>query len=504
MAETATKPAEGQKTAPQPPDFKSMSRRQLDDAIKSYARTCESLIEVGGPDLDGLSKDQTEELNRKLDWRDSAEVELKSRPDPNAIKSRFDAGVKAHGVHDVKRPHLGGQDSPGDGRSVEVGDRIDNGESRLDKFMQMGPFKSIGHYLHEIRKNGQSSPGEADRGALGEWNHGVKDMDAAVKSLGPDSKAATGMSEFSDPDGASFVPIQISQGIWERSFNDINLLALVEQIPVAGNNLSITAFEDSSKANGLVYGGMAAYWTNEADQYTKSKPQTRKVDLKLNKLTVLTPVTEELQEDAVALESRIMRGASRAFSLKINDAILNGTGSGQPLGILNSGAKIVVAANSGQGAGTVIAENIDKMYARRAAATTDWVWLYNITAEPQFAKANYSSGNAAQWLWVPAGGMAGRNTYDMIRGQRAIECEFCNDLGTEGDVILWSPSSYVAIVKSSGINSAVSMHVRFDYGEVLYKWYFRMDGRPMWETPATPAKGSTTRSPIVTLNSSRT
>ena len=46
------------------------------------------------------------------------------------------------------------------------------------------------------------------------------------------------------------------------------------------------------------------------------------------------------------------------------DALLNGTGAGQPLGILNSNALVSVAKESGQDAATILAENIEKMYAR--------------------------------------------------------------------------------------------------------------------------------------------
>ena len=50
----------------------------------------------------------------------------------------------------------------------------------------------------------------------------------------------------------------------------------------------------------------------------------------------------------------------------------------------------------------------------------------------------------------------------------------------------------------------MSIHLRFDYGEVVFKYNMRLDFQCMWSKALTPFKGSKSRSPIVTLNGTRT
>ena len=78
--------------------------------------------------------------------------------------------------------------------------------------------------------------------------------------------------------------------------------------------------------------GVTAYWEGEAQTIPTSKPNYRQPQLTLNKLTVLTPVTSELLEDGIAIESTINFLASEAMTYMINDSIVNGTGAGQPVG----------------------------------------------------------------------------------------------------------------------------------------------------------------------------
>ena len=222
------------------------------------------------------------------------------------------------------------------------------------------------------------------------------------------------------------------------------------------------------------------------------------------------PVSEELFEDAVALDARLQRVASACFAYEINKAIVRGDGVGKPLGLLvasastaaGGGPRLVVAAESGQGAGTIIGKNVTNMYSRRPPSSKRrLVWLYNVDIEPQLDQLNFTAGStAAQWLYTTS---LRETSENRLKGARMIESEHCSALGTEGDLILWDPMAYGAIVKTTGIKQAVSMHLRFDYGELVYRWAFRMDARPMWDDVLTPANGNS-RAPIITLNSTRT
>jgi hypothetical protein len=68
--------------------------------------------------------------------------------------------------------------------------------------------------------------------------------------------------------------------------------------------------------------------------------------LKLHTLATLVPVTEELLEDAPAMGAYLNRKAPEKMDFKLSDAIVRGTGVGQPLGFLNSPALVTVSAEA--------------------------------------------------------------------------------------------------------------------------------------------------------------
>src|SRR5581483_11684636 len=85
--------------------------------------------------------------------------------------------------------------------------------------------------------------------------------------------------------------------------------------------------------------GVQVYWTAEAGQATQSKPKLGQDNLQLAKLTALVPVTDEqLADSFVGLGQYVTRQAAERINWKVDEAIVNGTGAGQPLGFFTSGA----------------------------------------------------------------------------------------------------------------------------------------------------------------------
>ena len=80
--------------------------------------------------------------------------------------------------------------------------------------------------------------------------------------------------------------------------------------------------------------------------------------------------------------------------------------------------------------------------------------------------------------------------------------EYAQSLGTAGDIVLWSPSSYQLIDKASGIQSAASIHVAFTTAEQAFRFLYRVDGAPLWHSALTPKNGSNTQSTMVALSAS--
>jgi HK97 family phage major capsid protein len=307
--------------------------------------------------------------------------------------------------------------------------------------------------------------------------------------------SASGANESVPSDGGFLVQTDFASELLKHAFETGILAPKCKKIPIStgANGLKINALDDSSRANGARWGGIQTYWENEADELVSSKPKFRTMDLSLKKLTGLCYATDELLQDAAALQSVITQGFAEEFGFKIDDTILNGTGSGQPLGILNSSALVTVAKETDQSA-KITVENLIKMWSRcwgRSRANA--VWYINQELEPYL----YTLQVGDKPVYIPAGGLS-EKPYGTLFGRPVVPIEQCSAAGTVGDIILGDLSQYLLIDKG-GINSASSIHVRFLYDESVFRFIYRVDGQPIWNKPITPYKGSSTLSPFVTL-----
>ena len=231
---------------------------------------------------------------------------------------------------------------------------------------------------------------------------------------------------------------------------------------------------------------------------TASKPKFRKIDLSLKKLIGLCYATDELLQDSTALGGVIQEAFTSEFSFRTDDAILNGSGAGMPLGIIPSGALVSVAAEAGQASATINSLNIFKMWARLLpAAEKNAVWIVNKDVYPQLFSLNVAVGLGGIPVWLPAGSISGQ-PYSTLFGKIVIPCEASATLGTVGDVILADLGGYV-LAEKGGIKSDMSIHVRYLYDESVFRFVLRIDGQPALASPITPFKGSSTLSHFVGL-----
>lgn len=311
-------------------------------------------------------------------------------------------------------------------------------------------------------------------------------------------KAATGASEGVGSDGGFLVQKDFAGLLEQGAINTGLLSSRCFRTPVTSNGLKANIMNETSRANGSRYGGIQVYWASEAGTVTKSKPTFRQLDMNLHKLFGLFYATEELLSDATALTAMINKWFPLEFGFKIDDAIINGSGSGQPLGILNSGALVSVSKETGQAAATIMYENLVKMYARLLdSSDTNAVWILNRDILPQLLTMSIAVGTGGIPVYIPSSGAADR-PYSTLLGKPIIFAEQCQTLGTVGDIILADLNEYM-IIEKGGIVPSASMHVQFIYDEMTFKWTKRIEGQPIRNSALTPFKGSNTRSPFVAL-----
>lgn len=345
-------------------------------------------------------------------------------------------------------------------------------------------FETFGQMLQAVAVAGDHASG--------------RQVDPRLRYIKPDfNAAATGMNERYGAEGGFLVDKDVVKTILERVYETGTLASQVRRIGISAgsNGLKMNAWDETSRAHGSRMGGIRAYWTPEAGQKTPSMPLLRPVEMTLKKLTGLMYATDELIQDAAALESIIVDAFAEEFGFMIDDAILNGTGVGMPLGVFKSGAAVQVAAEAGQTASTIVAANVLKMWSRLPPRSRKRaIWIGNAAVEPQL----YTMTIGNQPVFLPPGGLA-NNPNAMLLGRPFYAMEQMPVLGAAGQLMLIDPYEYLLIDKG-GIQKASSIHVRFIYDETCFRFVYRVEGTPLWNAPVTPFDASAnTLAPYVYL-----
>ncbi|MFA5409865.1 MAG: phage major capsid protein [Bacilli bacterium] len=312
--------------------------------------------------------------------------------------------------------------------------------------------------------------------------------------------AASGLNETTPSEGAFLVQSDFTAELLQDIIATGILAPKCRRVTISGNanSTKINGIDETSRASSR-YGGIISYWEGEADKFTGKKPKFRQIELNLKKLTGLCYATDENLQDASQLEGIIRESFNGEFGFQIDDGIINGTGAGQFLGILNAGSLVSVDKETGQAPKTILAENVIKMSSRIFASSyQNAAWYVNQNTIPQLYTMSIAVGTGGQLVFVPPGGLSSA-PYGTLLGRPVIPIEQCATLGTVGDIILADLSKGYVLAEKGGIQSAMSIHVRFEYAESVFRFILRMDGQPVRASALTPYKGSETLGHFVAL-----
>ncbi len=328
----------------------------------------------------------------------------------------------------------------------------------------------------------------------GDFYKAVKE--ASFGSVDNRLKIANAAYEKFGEDGGFLVPSDFRSEIQKKVMGDESLLSRTRQFPISANAISMPVNETSPWE-----GGVQAYWEGEGQLHTESKPKFGMLDLKTKKITALVKVTDELLEDATALEAFIKAEAPEAILHKVNVAIISGDGVGKPTGFLNSAFKYKVAKEVGQAADTIVFENIVNMYSHLLPRSLSRaVWLVNPAVMPQLRLMKFDASAASPVpAYMPPSGLAGA-PYGTLMGLPILPMiGGVKGLGDEGDISLVDLSYYFTAFKTQGVKQDVSLHAYWDKDMVGYKFQMRLDGKVPFTSPVSTENGGFQMSGIVTL-----
>lgn len=305
-------------------------------------------------------------------------------------------------------------------------------------------------------------------------------------------------------DGGFLIPEELRSDILQVALETAVVRPRATVIPMSSLRVPIPMIDDTSHQSSIL-GGVVGYWTEEAAGLTESQASFGRVVLDARKLTAYAEVPNELLMDAPAFAGFFNGTFPKAISWFEDTAFMAGTGVGEPQGFISSPVSVQVAAESGQPAGTIVWENLVKMYSRMLPTSLGRaVWIASIDTFPQLATMALSVGTGGGPVWI--GNMAGTGGGGAdtppasILGRPVFFTEKSPALGATGD-ISFVDLSYYLVGDRMQMETSSSEHYRFANDKTAYRVVERVDGKPWLQSAITPKNGGPTLSPVVQLAS---
>ncbi len=290
-------------------------------------------------------------------------------------------------------------------RQCEIAARVEDRGSMKTNGRQSLPNDVVRNGQRGAVAGRQSSSGFASLGDLAMSVYRSNVQGASVDPRLIRNAPTTTATEGTGADGGYAVPPDFRSEIMRAVLGETSLLSYANVNYTPSNAIEFPADETTPWQ---ASGGIQAYWESEEGQLTQSKPSLKSKTIKLAKLTALIPVSSELLEDAPGLTAYLSQKVPENFTAKLNTAIVNGSGVGEPQGILNAGCLVSAAKESGQSADTVMYENIVNMWARLyGPCQQSAVWLINQDIYPQLFTMSWEGTSSSLPAYMPANGLAG-------------------------------------------------------------------------------------------------
>ena len=424
------------------------------DVIKAYAKATD--------DRGTIAEQVTEQVKAFAEGKEQLEESITAK-----VKTTMETFLTEHGV--PKRPPF---PTPGDAPSGAESNAAYNPIAPGVAVNELG-FTTIGDFARTI------------------WHKNPRPDEEKLAKIGAIMNAYSSV----DPAAGGFL-------IPETMRSDILQLALETSIvrPRAtvitmGSSTQLMPYVDSTTNVGSVFGGMIFYWKPESGDLTATEAKFGRLRLEANKLTGLAAVPNELWSDAPALTSFLMQAIPKGLSFYEDNAFINGSGVGEPLGFLESTALIAITKDGGQVADTITSNNVLTMFSRMLPSSLESaIWIANQTTFKELMTLSISVGVGGVPVSLVDISAAPRMS---MLGRPLIISEKVPTLGDQGD-LNFVDLAYYLIGDRQAVSLETSEHIYFLSDETALRVIERVDGRPWVQSAFTPLNGDTV-SPFVAI-----
>jgi len=323
------------------------------------------------------------------------------------------------------------------------------------------------------------------------WHNRSRDASAQAKL----HRVRNAFSSTVPSEGGFLIPEQLRSELLRVSLETAIVRPRARVIPMETLRVPFPAIDSTSNVSS-VYGGIVGYWTEEGAALTASQASFGRIVLDAKKLTAYTEVPNELISDSItSFQAFIDEIFPEALGFYEDDAFINGSGVGMPLGFRNGSAVITVTENT---ANLIKFEDVVAMYSRMLPGSLSRaVWIASIDTFPQLAAMVVPGGAAPNAVWLSNGQVIDSPPMTIF-GRPVFFTEKVPKLGTTGALSFVDFGFY--LIGDRQVMSAMSSpHFKFQNDQTAYRIIERVDGRPWLNSAITPKNTGPTLSPFVTL-----
>lgn len=360
-----------------------------------------------------------------------------------------------------------------------------------DKPVPAKGIKTFGQFLQEV--HAVSHRGKPNRG-LKSW-HDANEPDTGKWTGENGWMESKDLLENTGASGGFLVPTEQDGGLlnWSMTGDNTLVQSRATVIPMRRRAITIPALNQGGTTAGQPhwFGGVIVQWTEEAAEKSETEPTFRQIQLVAHKLAAYTEASDELLDDsAVSLEallSQLFRDATLWYR---QNAYINGSGAGQPLGVLNAPATLTHQPHT---ANALNVPDFAGMLEKFQGSNP--VWFMSRQWLSELIQLNGPSGGNANYVFISNAREAVAGT---LFGYPLFFVEQMPAKGQDGSVLLADWSKYL-IGDRQALTVDSTKIFKFRNDMTSWRCVSRVDGQPWLNLPLTWADGSTQTSPFVKL-----
>lgn len=320
-------------------------------------------------------------------------------------------------------------------------------------------YKEIKSEIARIDQTLEAQEEQRQLGEGGKANKGEKRSADAVFAdfIRGETRAVGEMDTTAD---GNIIPTELSKDIIKKVTETSDLFNKIKRINSTGKYQQI-----------IETGKATAGWTNELAEVTATDGSYDLIEIGHHKLGALTKISIELiNEASFDITGEVVDQISRSFAEKAEQAIIKGTGTGQPTGLVTSG----VAVNLASKTAITADEIIDIYHSIKAPYMKNAIWLMNRGTLAALRKLKDADG---QYIFQPD---MTKEYVGLLLGKPIVVSEYVDNLGVSAKPILFGDlaSSYIANIKPT--QSIQMLRELFStQGAVGVLGFLFFDGKPV-------------------------